>query len=190
MCKKVFSALGITLILALLASGVVFAAGTHTANRYGQVTAISNNQVTIQTLGGAKKIILITSNTKIYGVNGINWLQSSLKNRWASVYGTLDAQSNLVADTIILVPVRYSETAWNNAQDYGKITKVNTNANTFTISGQNGSVTYTVNPSTSYLSKNMNFSSLKKGMNATVNYAKQPDGTKLARSVIAFIPEK
>ncbi len=198
MFRKLIAILGITAIFALFASSAALAAqGTSSGgeakpgNRFGQVSTTGKNQFTLQNGKGEKTIVLVNSSTKFTGRNGDSRTFNNLGPRqWVNVAGHWDSKNNLVADTVIFVPGNTLKADWSNPRDFGRVTLVNPSANTFTISGQRGGAVFKVDSKTKYLSFVNSLNSLKAGMDVSVAYSKLSDGTKLAKAIIAYLPEK
>jgi hypothetical protein len=183
MFKKLSISLFIVLVAASLITGAALAAGSQ-GNRFGKVTSISSNRFTFQNFDGVTKTILVTSDTKFRGVNGLLKNFSDLKvGQWINAVGSITTNRDLSAHTVVLVS-NFVSSDWNGPRINGQVTAVNVSANTFTMSTYYGSNTFHVNSSTHYLSSNVpNLSSLKVGMDIFVGYSGN-----VAKGIIAYTP--
>ncbi len=212
--KKLLTASGITLLIALMVISSVFAApATPTAstaarspilasaasttanpssragsvsNRFGQVKSISDNLVTFQTLGGEKRTFLVTGATQYFGIKGVVRSASDMKkSSWVNAIGTLNSSNAMVASTVILLPKTIDTSEWDNPRDFGTVAKVSVSAGTFALSGRNGKVTYTVDSDTHFLSDVQSLSKLKRGMTVSLSY-QETDSTLVVIGLIAW----
>jgi hypothetical protein len=192
--KKLLTACGITLLIALMVINSVLAAPASNlsssagsvSNRFGQVTSISNNTVTFRTLGGDKRTFLVTGATQYFGIKGVVRSASDMKKgSWVNAIGTLNASNQMVAATIILLPSSIDTSVWDNPRDFGAVTKVSVSASTFVLSGRNGKVTYTVDSNTNFPSNVQGLSKLKRGMTVSLAY-QETDSTLVVTGLIAW----
>jgi len=174
--KKILTTIIFVLLISATAFSPVFAASaslatSYSSNRFGEVTKISDDQVTFKSLGGEKKSFLVTNTTSYYGINGVVKSASDMKKgSLVNAIGALNSSSEMVASIVILFPSSTNTAIWNNSRDFGNVTKVDKNAGTFVLSGRKGKVTYKVDGNTAFQSKVKSLSALKKGMTVSLAY--------------------
>jgi hypothetical protein len=192
--RKLLTACGITLLIALMVISSVLAAPASNSlnsagvvsNRFGQVKSISNYTVTFQTLGGEKRTFLVTGATQYFGIKGVVRSASDMKKgSWVNAIGTLNASNQMVASIVILLPSSIDTSVWDNPRDFGTVTKVSVSASTFVLSGRNGKATYTVDSSTTFPSNVQSLSKLKRGMTVSLAY-QETDSTLLVTGLVAW----
>ena len=189
--KKLLTTSVIMLLISLTAFSSVFAAPanlatSYSSNRFGKVTKISGDTITFQSLGGEKKTFQVTGTTIYYGINGVVKSDDDMKKgSLVNAIGSLVSSKKMVAAIVILFPSSTNTAIWNNSRDFGSVTKVDKNSNTFVLSGRNGKVTYTVDANTTFQSKVKKLSDLKKGMTVSLSY-QETNSTSVVIGLIAW----
>ena len=188
----------LALVLAMIPSSAAVASRTAEAtaygNRYGQVTAVSTNSITIMNLAGAYKTILVDSATYIYGVTGAKRTLGNVKvDAWIFSSGTVDSSGNFVASVVILVKSKYVTGAyWNYPREYGTVISVNpANGVFFLKTDKSGIVKVIAYGNTRFLNKKAKkVSRISEGMKVVVAGPIQSNGYILASVVLAFKPAR
>lgn len=212
--KKLLTAFGITLLIALMVFSSVFAAPVgqtastvarspilanvaltaansssnagSVSNRFGHVKSISDGLVTFQTLGGVKRTFLVTGATQYFGIKGVVRSASDMKKgSWVNAIGAINSSNAMVASTVILLPKSIDTSEWDYPRDFGTVAKVSVSVGTFALSGRNGKVTYAVDSSTHFLSNVQSLKELKRGMTVSLSY-QETDSTLVVIGLVAW----
>ncbi len=191
MSRKLMS---ISFVLALLLSVIASSPGAASVetfgNRYGKVTAVSANSITIKNFDDVQKIILVDSATRYYRVTGGKRSLSDVKvGSWVFASGANDNSNTLAATTIILVTKKYAGAAyWNYRREYGTVTSVNPAYGVFFVkTDKSGTVRVIGYDATRFLNTKVNkVSKITVGMKVAVAGPVQSNGYILATAIIAF----
>ncbi len=192
MSKKIFISTILVLILALIVNGSALAAvGTtppRTANRLGVITALADNTITLQTIGGQQVIVKVDETTQYQRVSGDH---KSFRNldigQKITAIGTFDRQRVLHASTIVIMPLPLNKGKWIGKRAYGTVVDVSPANRTFTLRTKNGVLRFTVDDATQFAGNSVRrFEALEVGMQAVVGYTVLRDGSLYARGVGAY----
>ncbi len=197
MLKKIVT---ISIIVALLgglfsSSSALASSSTKTkySNRYGQVTAVSADSITIENLGGVEKTILVNSKTKIFANNGVKQTLSGVtEGAWVFV-NTAKKSHTLLAKNIVLVGTKYTGSAyWDYPSEFGTVISVVPSYGEFFMNTvMSGRVQVITNSNTKFINKSArNIAGIAVGMKAVVVGPMTTNGFILAKVVIAFKPSK
>lgn len=192
MSKTIFISLTLALILALIVSGSAFAASDtappRTVNRLGVITAVGDNTLTIQTIGGQQVTVKVDASTQYQRVSGGRFSFRNLDlGQWVTAIGTFDRQRVLHASTIVIMPVHLNKGKWIGKRAHGTVVEVNPASQTFTLRTKNGLMRFVVDDSTQFTGNTVRrFGVLEVGMRAVVGYTVKRDGSLYARGVGAY----
>ncbi len=196
MSRKAISAFIVLalLIVALVPSGAGLAAASTTpvyGNRYGKVTAVAAGSITIKNLSGVEKTIVVSSTTRLYGVNGVKKTVADVKvGQWIFASGTVDNTARVLnANNIILVGVRYvSATYWDYPREFGTVISVVPEYGEFFMNtAMSGTVKVITDADTVFLTKKVkSVSKISEGMKAAVAGPMTVNGFIRAKVVIVF----
>ncbi len=192
MYKKIILSTTLVLIVALMMSGIAFAASgttaTHEVNRVGIVTATGRNHLTIRTIGSQLITVKVDENTQYQRVNGGTTSFRKIGiGQMITAVGTFDRQRVLNATTIVVMPARLNKGKWIGARVFGTVLQVIPGNQTFTLITENGRMNFIVDDSTQFTGKSVrSYGALEAGMNAVVSYRMDREGNLYARGVSAY----
>jgi hypothetical protein len=163
-------------------SGIIDPGAVENLNRgLGQITAIGDNQFTLQLKNRGEKVIQVNENTRYFKADGSVGSFADLQVGLWVAGRVSNSGGNLTARVVILLPAGYDPTR-KNAAARGEVTAKGDNRfNLHTPRGED--VTILVDGNTTYLGEIHSFSDLQVGMKVVVGAQKLEDGSLLAIAV-------
>ena len=201
MFKKILVPLILALVAALAIGGVAYAASQpekvpsptaqmavedeNTAQSLrrglGQITALGDEQFTVQLKSGEEKVILVDENTRYFKADGSAGSFADLQVGLWVAGRVAPSSKGLVARVVVLLPAGYDPDR-QNAAFRGEVTSLGDNSfSLHTLRGED--VTIAVDSNTAYVGEVHSFSDLQVGMKAGVGAQKLEDGSLLAIAV-------
>ncbi len=200
MSKKLLIPMIAVLVVALLAgvwlTGDALAQGENPQGRLrrarpalGQVTAVGENQFTVQTRNGESRTFLIDENTRIRSKDAKDLSFSDLQvGRWVGVVAPKDSGEQPIARLVVLLPEDFDPEQMQGVR--GRVTEIDIAAQAFTLEKRQGeAVTLKVDENTRFTGEVTDLAGLEDGMLAGAVTREQENGDLLATLVRAGNPQ-
>lgn len=154
----------------------------------GQVTAVADNQFTLQTRQGETRDFLVDENTRFRSREQADLSLGDLEvGRWVEVFAPPAPDETPTARLVILLPEDFDPSKMKGLR--GLVESVNLAGSLFTLKNRQGEISsVTVDDQTVFRGQVENFSELQAGMAAFAVVETQEDGELLAKAVRAGFP--
>jgi hypothetical protein len=155
----------------------------------GQVTAVSDDQFTVQTRDGESKTFLVDENTRVRSKEAKDLTLSDLQvGRWVGVVAPRSSNEQPLARLIVLLPEDFDPEQVQGAR--GRVTEVDIAAQAFTLENRKGeAVTLKVDDNTKFMGEAADLAGLEDGMLAGAVTHEQGNGDLLATLVRSGNPQ-
>ena len=159
MSKKIWIPISLAIVAALVFAGVAFAEDKYSPEGQrgrrqgiGLVTAIGDDQITVQTLQGETHTILVDENTRFFFPDGSPASFSDVQvGNWIAGRVRRGENETILARSILILPEGFDPTQVT-LRTRGAVTVVDPDASTFTIENQDGEMlTFSVDANTVFL---------------------------------------
>jgi Domain of unknown function (DUF5666) len=193
MNKKILIPIVLVGLAGLIFGGVAYAAGSKPTERPGRlglglVTAVGDNQITVQTFQGETRTVLVDENTRYLFPDGSEASFSDIQiGRWIGGRVVEGEPGQLIARGILILPEGF-DPARVTVRAGGRVTSVDAASGSFSIVNRQGdSFTFSVDANTTFVGRVQSLSDLQVDMLAGVGAADQ-NGSLLAVVVRAGLP--
>ena len=191
MYKKLSLALVTALLIAMCSiSWASAAADTTTTQKpdrralIGQITEINGDEFTIETKDNKTHTIVVGEETNFRSRDGLLSHTASYADLEIGLWVAVVNNTEFTAQLVVILPEDFNPETLPGKQIIGKVDKINTGKNTFTITNRaEKTLTFTVDDKTRYYGTISSLEDIEKDMSVGVVAIKQEDGTLLAKLV-------